>query len=191
LVRSESIIVKDAHIHTVYRSIQKYFSGVIKGFISLIRSYATAIPYVFGLGDLKKEVTEEYPDPISSKTEDDFPSRSRGLLFNDIAKCTGCGECVKICPTRCIKLETEPGSNATKKWVSVFDLDHGDCIFCGFCVDVCAPLSLRHTQDYTRVGKKYSDLKLSFGQGEVTPALREKWQRIREIEEIDFNYGEQ
>ncbi len=44
----------------------------------------------------------------------------------DLAKCTGCGECVECCPTESIKIENEK---------AVID---DECIECGACVDECS-----------------------------------------------------
>ncbi len=145
----------------------------------------TAFPYLLRWGDLRKEVTEGYPDPISSKTADDLPTRSRGLLFNDIDRCTGCGECEKVCPSRCIKIKDEPGADPSKLWVSVFDIDFSRCIFCGLCVEVCQPGSLAHTRQYEGAAYQVSDLVASFGRGTVTDEHRSKWAILRKMSESD------
>ncbi|MGZ3688928.1 MAG: hypothetical protein ACXVBW_11540, partial [Bdellovibrionota bacterium] len=69
---------------SVFSSISTYIRQVLRGAWSVWQSCLTALPYLFRAGDLRKEVTEQYPDPISSKTADDLPPRTRGLLFNDI-----------------------------------------------------------------------------------------------------------
>jgi formate hydrogenlyase subunit 6/NADH:ubiquinone oxidoreductase subunit I len=126
-------------------------------------------------------VTEGYPDPISSKTADDLPTRSRGLLFNDIDRCTGCGDCEAVCPSRCIKVEHEPAADVTKAWVSVFDIDFSRCIFCGLCVEVCQPGSLIHTRQYEGAAYQLSDLTASFGRGQVTEEHRARWAFLRKM----------
>src|SRR4051794_24719926 len=108
---------------SVFLGIGLYIRDVCLGAWSIAESCMTAFPYIFRWGELRKEVTEGYPDPVSSKTADDLPPRSRGLLFNDIDRCTGCRDCEKVCPAQCIKLEEEPAADASKIWVSVFDVD--------------------------------------------------------------------
>jgi Fe-S-cluster-containing hydrogenase component 2 len=43
----------------------------------------------------------------------------------DTAKCTGCGDCVEICPTEAIELKDGKSSI------------NDDCADCGTCVDEC------------------------------------------------------
>lgn len=164
---------------SVFSTVAQYLLDVFWGAKSVWGSCVTAIPYLFSIGELRKEVTEQYPDPISSRTADDLPPRSRGFLFNDIDRCTGCKDCVKTCPTECIRVETEPGADATKTWVSIFDIDFSRCIFCGLCVEVCKPASLNHTKQYEGAVYLLPDMVASFGRGHVTPEQREKWASLR------------
>lgn len=157
----------------------EYFRGVISGVWSVIESCLTALPYLVRFGDHRKEVTEGYPDPVSSKTADDLPPRSRGLLFNDIDRCTGCRECEVVCPCNCIEIETEPGAESKKTWVSVFNIDFGKCVFCGLCAEACLPSSLVHTRQYEGSAYQLSDLVASFGRGQVTPEQKAKWAAMR------------
>ncbi|MCC8193931.1 MAG: 4Fe-4S binding protein [Deltaproteobacteria bacterium] len=48
----------------------------------------------------------------------------RPLWRRKVTRCTGCGRCVRECPTRAI----EPGGRETR---------HAECITCRSCVDVC------------------------------------------------------
>jgi NAD(P)H-quinone oxidoreductase subunit I len=170
---------------SVFTSIGRYFKDVLAGVSSIATSCLTAVPYLFSAGELRKEVTEQYPDPISSKTADDLPPRTRGLLFNDIERCTGCRECEKTCPTQCIRVDTEPGSDETKLWVSRFDVDFSHCIFCGLCVEVCQPQSLVHTKQYEGAVFEPRGMVAKFGRGTVTPEQRAKWVRLRQLAESD------
>lgn len=150
--------------------------------LKYFRSLLTTVPYLAGLNESKKEVTELYPDPISGRSADDLPPKSRGLLFNQIDICTGCGDCAQECPTQCIRIESEPGQNENKTWVSVFDLDLSRCIFCGMCVRVCEPNSLTHKRDFEASVSELKDMVLSFGKGPVTEELRERWEYQKKIE---------
>ena len=164
-------------IDSVFSSLSDYFKRVYFGFRSIFSSALTILPYFLRInaGDLRKEVTEQYPDPISSRTAADLPSRSRGLLFNDIERCTGCKECERTCPVKCIQVECDPGPDAEKLWVRVFDVDFSKCIFCGFCVEVCQPASLVHTREYEAAAYSLADLMKKFGRGIVSSEQKAKW----------------
>ena len=170
---------------SIFSAFAGYIEESYRQVKSLFVAAMTSLPYLFSAGDLRKEVTEQYPDPISSKTADDLPPRTRGLLSNDINKCTGCKDCVLTCPTQCIHIETEPGEDASKTWVSEFKIDFSRCIFCGLCVDVCEPRSLTHTKKYEAAGYEISDLSKDFGRGTITPEQRQKWAKLRKQREID------
>lgn len=167
------------------QSLIRYLQTIYLGIRSMLRSLGASLPYLFRVrsGELRKEVTEQYPDRVSSRTPDDLPPRSRGILHNDIEKCTGCADCVRICPVSCIELESEPGPLHSKLWVSVFDIDLGKCTFCGMCVEVCQPASLTHARDYESASSSREGLKVGYGRGRVTPEQRAKWEEIRRFEE--------
>ncbi len=158
----------------------QYLRAIGAGAVSIAGTCLTAVPYLFRWGELHKEVTEGYPDPVSSKTSDDLPPRSRGLLVNDIDHCTGCGDCRKICPVQCIHLEVEPQADDSKVWVSRFDIDNSKCMFCGLCVEVCLPGSLNHTRQFEGAAYELSQLTSSFGKGQVTAEQKAKWAAKRE-----------
>ena len=117
--------------------------------------------------EIRKIDTELYPDPVSSRGKDDFPARARGLLFNEIEKCTGCAECQKICPTQCIEVESEKNERNNRAWISKYEIDFSNCIFCGLCVEVCEPKSLVQTKEVQAAVFNPKDLKMSFGRGKL------------------------
>jgi formate hydrogenlyase subunit 6/NADH:ubiquinone oxidoreductase subunit I len=121
-----------------------------------------------------QEVTEGYPDPISSRTSDDLPPRTRGFIVNDVDHCTACGECVSLCPAGSIFLDSEVGEHG-KVWVSVFDVDTSSCSLCGLCVEVCEPGSLRHSKAFEGATRSLDQMIRSFGHGRLSEAQRSKW----------------
>lgn len=171
---------------SVFKSSGRYFSEIFASLRSVLGAIWVAIPYLFSVGDLRREVTEQYPDPISSKTEDDLPPRTKGFIHNDIDRCTGCGDCKKICPANCIAVETEMGLDPSKKWVSVFDLNFGKCMFCGLCVEACPTNSLTHTRQYEGSVYELNDLVRAFGKGKITAEQKVRWEKMRNSEEFGF-----
>ncbi|MCM2322094.1 MAG: 4Fe-4S binding protein [Oligoflexia bacterium] len=170
---------------SVFSAIREYLQDVYRRFQSIWGSLITAVPYLWGVGEQRKEVTEQYPDPVSSRTADDLPARSRGLLVNDIDRCTGCKECEKICPVQCIRVDTEAGADQSKLWVARFDIDYSKCVFCGLCVEVCHPQSLVHSKKFEGSVYELKDLVASFGRGFVTAEQRAKWAAMRQQAEND------
>jgi formate hydrogenlyase subunit 6/NADH:ubiquinone oxidoreductase subunit I len=171
---------------SISRTFVSYLKDVLWGFRSIGGSLMTALPYLLSVrsGELRKEVTEQYPDPISARMADDLPPRTRGLLFNDIERCTGCRECERTCPVRCISIVNEE-AGPSKIWVSVFDIDFSRCIFCGLCVEACAPSSLIHTKQYEGAVYCLPDLVANFGRGQITDEQREKWEELRLAKEAE------
>lgn len=160
-----------------------FLKRIVQSFLYRVQSLwaasTTTLPYLFGKGDLVKEITEQYPDPVSSRTVDDLPPRTRGLLQNDMHKCTGCGKCQKICPVGCIQIETEEGVFPEDKWVSVFDIDFSKCVFCSLCVDVCEPVSLTHSAKFEAAEADTRDLIFHYGRGGISGEQKKKWEEIR------------
>lgn len=166
---------------SILKSLTQFVVRCFQGARSVVITLATALPYFFNLGDNHREVTEQYPDPISSKTPDDLPTRSRGILFNDIDRCTGCLECQEVCPTKCIHIENDIGPDG-KVWVSRFDIDFSTCVFCGLCIETCLPACIIQTRQYEGSVYQVEDLITSFGRGQVTPEQRAKWAAARSME---------
>ncbi len=151
-------------------TIKTYFRELYLGARAMWLAVSAALPYLNGgrSQDIRKEVTEQYPDPVSSRTADDLPPRTRGLLFNDIERCTGCGDCERVCPTHAIRLEAVDLAESAKTWVSVFDIDFARCTFCGLCVESCNPASLIHTKQFEGAVYSKEDLVASFGRGRIS-----------------------
>lgn len=55
------------------------------------------------------------------------------LPLVDMARCTGCGDCVAVCPTECLAMA------GTRPWLP----RPLDCVACAACELVCAPVAVR------------------------------------------------
>jgi len=86
----------------------------------------------------------------------DFPKKSleaadryRGVHYNELDECIGCGNCSTICQNGAIDMikvdgiEGKDGDSGLRPRV-----DNGRCCWCALCVDVCPTGSLSLTKDY-------------------------------------------
>ncbi len=154
---------------SIIGTVARGFSILVDGTQSLVRALSASLPYLFNANPntLRKEVTEQYPDPVSSRTTDDLPPRTRGLVHNAIEQCIGCRECAKACPVDCFTIDSERLEDTQKEWVSLFDIDHSRCLMCGLCVDVCPTNSLTHSKRYEYAATDRKKMVESFGKGEA------------------------
>ncbi|MBP2652799.1 MAG: pflC [Firmicutes bacterium] len=68
------------------------------------------------------------------------------------AKCTGCGNCVSVCPVGAIKLETDAGNVR-------LDIDRQLCTNCFKCIDVCYTGALDRFGEYYTVDELFAVIK--------------------------------
>jgi formate hydrogenlyase subunit 6/NADH:ubiquinone oxidoreductase subunit I len=85
-----------------------------------------------------KSATQMYP-----AERNEPPKRFRGALDYDAKLCTGCGLCVKDCPSNAIQLTIL--DRAQKRYVLRYDMDR--CIYCGQCVINCKVKCMGMTHD--------------------------------------------
>jgi len=161
----------------------RVFFGVRKNLATAYRVLRVTFPYLFGYRSEYRENTEQYPDRVSARMPEDLPAKVRGILKNDIEKCSGCRYCADVCPVNCIEIETEVGPDRSLSWVSVFDIDHSKCIFCGMCVESCPTGSLIHTKEYEASTEKLDSLVMGFGRGWVTQNMKDAWNREQQAKE--------
>ncbi len=75
----------------------------------------------------------------------------------DPGLCTGCGNCVQVCPTQCIKM------NPRRSELSLASVDWTRCIGCGNCLVACSvkAIGLPEWDDLTMLGQ----ISAAFGNG--------------------------
>lgn len=75
--------------------------------------------------------------------------RGKPELFSH--KCTFCGDCAAVCPSKAIDLREDKGE-------IVLTLSYCGCIFCGRCEEVCSENAIRLTQEYEMASRTRDDL---------------------------------
>jgi len=58
----------------------------------------------------------------------------------NLASCTGCGQCVRVCPVEAVGLVAANDPDQPRRYSAAIDAD--TCLGCGVCVRVCRPRSL-------------------------------------------------
>lgn len=94
-----------------------------------------------------------------------MPENYRGRPGLRFDKCVGCGMCVKMCPTACIKLvdvENDAGETVKRPQVNV-----GRCAMCGYCAEYCPVDAMTVTPEfelaeYTREDLIYGPKRLAY-----------------------------
>ncbi len=101
----------------------------------------------------KKPHTLRFPE-IQVEAAD----RYRGLHYNDLEACIGCGNCSTICMNQAIDMIPIEGIEAKKGDSGLRPrVDNGRCCWCGLCVEVCPTGSLNLTKDYIFVSENADD----------------------------------
>ena len=78
-------------------------------------------------------------------TDQTLPFRGYPVLRS--TSCTGCQECVKACPTQCIRPLGTGGER--------LEIDWRRCICCGICVEVCPKDAIDSGTDILIVSGEY------------------------------------
>lgn len=108
-------------------------------FLSLI----TVFKHLF-----KPPVTLEYPEKKNNVNK-----LFRGKL--EVKNCIKCRTCIKVCPTKAIKIEENN-----------FKIDLKRCIFCGNCSFYCPVKAITMSDNYELATDKKSELELIYNIGD-------------------------
>lgn len=87
-------------------------------------------------------------------------SASQGFLGApeiEAAKCTGCGLCVKSCPTDALQVCDDQTKDERKLFLS-----YGDCIFCSLCEPICPHDAVSFLGKFELASESKEKLTLSF-----------------------------
>jgi len=109
------------------------------------------------LGALKQLGKKPHTIQFPSETTD-ASDNYRGLHFNDLDQCIGCGNCSTICQNDAIDMipldhiEATEGDSGLRPRI-----DNGRCCWCALCIDVCPTGSLNLTKDYIFVSDSPDD----------------------------------
>ena len=84
--------------------------------------------------------------------------KGRHILFLD--KCTGCQLCSIACENiaQCIEMVPVDGQWPVNRKGIFPQIDFGNCVFCGFCVDACPFYAIYMTDDYELASTDKSSL---------------------------------
>ena len=152
--------------------------------VAVWKSLRTLLKYIVGVSPKYQEAVEQYPDKISSRTTDSLSIKTRGILLNDLRKCTACGDCLKICPTDALELECHSGTKEVS--VKKFSIHAGRCVHCSLCIEVCPANSLGYKQTFEAAVFSAQSLVQVFTKDEDSKraplSVHEKVQRIRSYE---------
>jgi len=100
---------------------------------------------------LRRPITVQYPDERL-----ELPERFRGyveFLFDPQTGqplCTACMACERICPPTCISLAGSRKPEGKGMRPDFYFLDHGHCMQCSLCIEVCPADALAWNKNYER-----------------------------------------
>ena len=104
-------------------------------------------------------LTQDYPQ----KTLDS--SLFIGKPGIDKEKCTGCGECVKRCPSKAIQMGTGlgdiSGSGLEGAAPNGIGINYDECVFCTLCEDICPAGAVKMTNKFELAEKDRNRLRSS------------------------------
>lgn len=129
----------------------------------------------------KKPVTQQYPFERTPG-----PKRLRGKLQWDVAKCTGCGLCVKDCPANAIELVVNDKPN--KVFVMRYHADR--CIYCAQCTINCRFKCLEmSSEEWELAALSKEPFLVYYGKEEAVKAYLDKLAAAPEAEKQAVDVG--
>ncbi len=119
----------------------------------------------------KKPHTLRFPE-----VQVEAADRYRGLHYNDMDACIGCGNCSTICMNGAIDMIPIDGIEAKKGDSGLRPrVDNGRCCWCALCVEVCPTGSLNLTKDYIFVSDDADEFLWIPGVSNPDGADRRSW----------------
>jgi len=115
------------------------------------------------LKEILARIQQKHRTIAFPKGEPVLPDRIRGRPVRDAARCNGCGNCSKICPTGAVSKD---------------GIDLGRCLFCGQCEKVCPQGAIRFTREYRLAARRRQDLIVSQDPVKLADSLDKESRRI-------------
>ncbi|MHC5026872.1 MAG: 4Fe-4S binding protein [Planctomycetota bacterium] len=127
-----------------------YFGSIVTGFRSLLTGLG-----ITGREIGTKSVTLQYPHEEPELSES-FRSVIQLVRFEETGShdCIACMQCVKICPSDCIRIEGGKLDGIKKMRAWEFEIDFALCSLCGLCLDTCPTETLEWSNHYDDAGQE-------------------------------------
>lgn len=153
---------------SVIRGVGDYFRNVFRAAATIFEGLAVTKSWLF-----RRPMTIQYPDKIEKPVQEMLPATYRGILEVDLDLCTGCMLCSRTCPIGTITVNIEKNAETGNRDITRFDIDIGQCMYCGLCVEACKFDALCHTTEFEASVPTPEELVLCFVK-KPQPAARHK-----------------
>ena len=140
-----------------HNRVPELLADLASGAKSIVDGLRVTLYHVF----FRKRVTDQYPHKNPEENYKPGPGYRGmlGLVTNPetgAVNCSACGQCQRICPDSCIRVEGE-GKGKERKPVR-FTIDMSKCMYCGLCTEVCPFDALTMTPKYTGAVERVEEL---------------------------------